>query len=362
MSFVGILERSGVTVDAALLEARLKTRKYAGLNDLRCAASIDVAAALDRAKGRWEAKAFEAFKHGTFEQRQAAYRFPGKCFADLARKAVLKTVELFREVTCIVHDDDYKDCVHICAECEDHFRGVDVEIDHSKVGFYEILVAFLDSHVANWCILPDAETVTKKSEHNYGYRSRIKQAHRVETAETECAYWQRVTNASKRRWSIEGLDEQFIAFHNSVVKLQTLCRTCHDHKTNREAAFGSGPTYVRRAEPVYIEALGKSNKRKRNDELIERTLQEEATLLDNERIKALLTGLREAIVSMERTQIVDALGKVPPALRDVIPLVKTATYLLNDIDLYDTGEAQIELNPLPTDPFGKRTATICWSA
>jgi len=49
-------------------------------------------------------------------------------------------------------------------------------------------------------------------------------------------------------------------------------------------------------------------------------------------------------------------------LRNVIPMVKTATQLVDDIDLYDANGAHIALNPLPTDPFAQRTATICWKA
>jgi|TARA_B110000967_G_scaffold206944_1_gene254992 hypothetical protein len=362
MSIVDVLERSAEAFNVARLETHLEKPKNHKLKNLQRLKEEDVAAALSRAEGRWDALAFAKID-GSFEQRKAAYQFPGKCYADLARKAVLSTVEMFRDVTCIIHNDQYRDCVHICATCEDHFRGSDVEVDHMGNELYTILVAFLDCSVPGWCILPERDTVTPKPNYSWGsgYRSRLKEAHRATTTETESAYWQRVKNISKRRWCEDGLADKFVAFHNSAAKLQTLCLACHDEKTNARASFKSS-TYVRTAEPVYIEALGKSKKRKLNEELNKQALEEEAATLNNEHIKSLVIGLREAIVSMQRAQIVDALSKVPLTLRNVIPMVKTATQLVDDIDLYDANGAHIALNPLPTDPFAQRTATICWKA
>ena len=361
MSIVDVLERSGETFDVARLETRLGKPKHSKLKDLQCLEEGVVAAALSRAAGLWNAPAFRDIE-GSFEQKKAAYQFPGKCYGDLARKAVLSTVDMFRDVTCIIHNDDYKDCVHLCVVCEDHFRGSDVEIDHVGNEFYKILVAFLERNVPGWCILPERDTVTPKRDYSWGsgYRSRLKEAHKITTTETESAYWQRVKNISKCRWYDDGLVDKFVAFHNSAAKLQTLCLACHDKKTNTRASSGPS-TYVRSAEPVHIEALGKSKKRKLNDELVKQAL-EEAAILDHGFIERLVTGLREAIVSMQRTQIVDALSKVPSILRDVLPMVKTATQLVDDIDLYDANGAHIHLNPLPTDPFAQRTTTICWKA
>ena len=268
MSIVDVLERSGETFDVARLETHLGKRKHSKLKDLQCLEEEVVAAALSRAEGRWDAPAFKNID-GSFEQRKAAYQFPGKCYGDLARKSVLSTVDMFRDVSCIIHNDDYKDCVHSCVACEDHFYGSDVEIDHVGNEFYKILVAFLDCSVSGWCILPERDTVTPKRDYSWGsgYRSRLKEAHRITTTETESAYWQRVKNISKRRWYDDELADQFVAFHNSVAKLQTLCLACHDKKTNKRASSGSS-TYVRSAEPVYIEALGKSKKRKLNELII----------------------------------------------------------------------------------------------
>lgn len=129
MSIVDVLERSAEAFNVARLETHLEKPKNHKLKNLRSLKEEDVAAALSRAKGRWDAPAFENID-GSFEQRKAAYQFPGKCYADLARNAVLSTVEIFRDVSCIIHDDQYRDCVHVCATCEDHFRGSDVEVDH----------------------------------------------------------------------------------------------------------------------------------------------------------------------------------------------------------------------------------------
>jgi len=351
MSLAGLFERSGVSFDAELLNERLKTSK---LNSLQCVEPAVISAALARAKGGYNARAFDEFQKGTtFGQRKAASRFPGKCFGDLARKAVLKSVELFRDVVCLIRDDDYRECVHACAKCEDHFRGDSIEIDHMEPEFLQILVAFLDAHVAGWCILPDSETV-KEPAYNYGYRSRIKQAHKVDLAETESAYWQRVKKVSAQRWATEGLADRFAAFHNSAAKLQPLCWACHRNKTDAS----SSSAIV--AHPIYIEALGKSKKRKRDEEAIQKLMLEEAALLDTDRIKKLLTGLRKAIVSMEATEIADVLNKVPLELHNVLPMVKTAFRLLEDIRLYDTGGVRIELSPLPTDPHMTRHADISW--
>ena len=350
MSLADIIARSDVNFDVDMVKARLKDHK----NSPQCTEIADVAAALERARGLWDAKAFAFAGDTEFEVRRAAHSFPGKCFADLARNAILKTVELFREFTCIAeHEKHYKDRVHACAKCEDHFRGYDVEIDHVEVQFHQILVAFLDSHVPNWCILPDANTVTKKP--NYGYRSRIQQSHRVDDkTETVSAYWQRVRGVSARRWSSEGLAAKFVAFHNSAAKLQALCVTCHAKKTHSTGA------YVPVATPVHIEALGKSKKRQRNDELVEQIVQEEAVLLDRERITGLITDLRAAIVSMQRAQIMDALDNIPTMLHDVLPMVNTARQLLNDIAQYDAGEVHVRLNSLPTEPHEVRKAMISW--
>ena len=265
-AFVGLLERSNCIVDEGLLHARLAERKYNDVG-LRCADSIDTAAALERSRGL-DTKGSNAkalLFHCSAQQQKAVYRFPGTCFGDLARKAICDTTDLFREVTCILHDNDYRRCVHECAKCEDHFPGYLIEVDHVEINFHTILVAFLDSHVKDWCILPDHDTVDNRRGKIQSYSQRIKYANR----EKESDFWQRVKNVSEARWVAEELGKKFVAFHNSVAKLQTLCLTCHDRKIN-------GPFIAENvlvplvAPPIFVEELGKSKKRKRDEELMRR--------------------------------------------------------------------------------------------
>jgi len=359
MTIAEILERSGATdYNRDVLEARLTQYKYSKVNSLECHLDKEqLASALARAKGSYMAKAYKQFEKYTFEQKQAALKYPGKCFGDLARKALLHTTDLINEVLCIKHNCDYKERIHVCNKCQDHFYGTYVELDHFDVGFREILVAFLDSHVEGWCILPDAQTVAK-TKHTYGYRSNLQRAHRIDVVETEVAYWQRVKNESKMRWAFEELGDKFVAFHNRVVKLQMLCLTCHDEKTNAESDWNK---VIRSVCPVYDEELGKSKRRKLNEAADEAVMKEEAVLMDKESVTKLVTSLREAIGSMQPDAVSDALSKVPPKLQSVLPMVKTATALLHDINVYESGGANIVLDPLPTaDTYSYREARITW--
>jgi hypothetical protein len=351
LSIVGLLERSETPFDEERFKSLLNRSKLAEVYGIEPSV---VEASLERAKGAYNAAVFAELECecDTFEQRKAAWQFAGKCFSDLARKAVLTSVELFRAATCLVYQKDYRECVHTCAKCEDHFHGTDIEIDHEGAEFYQILVAFLDRYVDGWCIIPDRETVRNKTPVR-GYRGRVQAAHKVDTAETESAYWQRVKRVSALRWKTEELSAKFVAFHNSAAKLQPLCVTCHDKKTR---SWG----HHRQANPVYIEKLGKSKKRKLDDESNRKVLEREATFLDTALVKDLVHGLRSAIASMQAADLVAALEKVPSELHDVLPMVKTAEQLLRDIELYEHGGARIELKPFPTDPYGMRFADISW--
>ena len=350
-SIVGLLERSETPFDEERFGSLLKRSK---LNRMYGIEQSVVEASIKRAKGAYNAHVFVDLGHkcDTFEQKRAAWQFPGKCFSDLARKAVLSSVELFRAGTCLVHQKDYRECVHACAKCDDHFCGTDIEIDHEGVEFYQILVAFLDTCVDGWCIIPDRETVSNKTP-VHGYRARVQAAHKVDTHETESAFWQRAKRVSAQRWRDEELSAKFVAFHNSAAKLQPLCIACHDEKTRPSG-------YHRKANPVYVESLGKSKKRKVNDESNLKVLEREATLLDHSLAKNLVHCLRIAIASMHAADLVAALEKVPWELHDVLPMVKTAEQLLRDMQLYEHGRARIELKPLATDPHERRFADICW--
>lgn len=341
MTIVELLERSGATdYNLDILKARLSQRKYSAVDNLTCYLDKQqIASALARAKGAYNADAFAQFQDRPFEQRKVAWGFPGKCFADLAREAVRSTTELFREVVCVKHAKDYKNCIHACNDCQDHFYGTNIEIDHFDVGFYEILVAFLDSHVEGWCILTDDY---------FGFN-----------------YWQRVQNESKRRWVEEGLADKFVAFHNSVAKLQPLCLTCHDKKTNTESSYSAEKKHVRNVCPVQDKELGKSKRRKLDDAKVEEEVKEMEALMDQELVTKLVTGLREAVASMQRDAVVDALAKVPPKLRRVLPMVKTATALLSDLDVYESGEVVAYIMPVLRSaemPYGgSREAIFRWN-
>lgn len=360
MTIAEILERSSLKYDSGLLESRLAQRKYNTVDKLTCSLDAQqLASALERAKGAYNSKAYEQFGNLTFEQQRTASSFPGKCFAEMARKALVNTTDLVREVISIKHNDDYKLCIHACNKCEDHFYGTDIELDHVGIGFYEILVAFLDSHVPNWFIRPDPRTVEPASK-KYGYRSQLKSANTTNTVETVGAYWQRVQNECKMRWNHDDLADAFVAFHNSVVKFQALCISCHDRKTDSESSFTSPTRNIRTAKPVCDDTLGKSNKRKLNDVIVEEIIKKEAVLFGNESITNLVTNLRVAIGTFQRALISDALDKVPPELRTVLPMVKTASALLIDIDNCESGGVNISLPPLPTNPYAHRTRRITW--
>jgi len=82
--------------------------------------------------------------------------------------------------------------------------------------------------------------------------------------------------------------------------------------------------------------------------------------LSNESITNLVNNLRVAIGTCQRTLISDALDKVPPELRTVLPTVNTALALLTDIDNHESGGVNISLPPLPINPYARRTGRITW--
>ena len=212
-----------------------------------------------------------------YEQGRCLNSFAFYCYSDLGRKAVMSTVELFRKIVCIKSSPDgYKKYVHNCSQCEDHFYGEGVEIDHTgRVEFSKILLAFLDAHVPDWFIPPDKDTV--KDRQNYGWRATVKASHKLDLVETETAYWQRVKNVAKTRWVCEDLGEKFVTFHNSVACLRDVCHSCHDDKSmSRCASFASkkrkrSASFARAFDPE----LGASKKRSRDlQELEERKIRE----------------------------------------------------------------------------------------
>jgi len=417
MTMVELLERSSATYKRDTLEMRLVQRKYNMLDTLAC--NLDdtqISSALERTKGGYNAKIFAPFANCTFDQKRVAQKFPSACFKDLARKALVKTTDFFREVVCIKHDKDYKCRIHVCNGCQDHFDGASVEIDHVDVGFHVMLLAFLDSHVKDWCILPNHRTLDKyNGPNNHGYRGKIQSAHKLDDVETLEAYWQRVKNECKLRWVRDGLADKFVAFHNRVAKLQVLCFTCHDTKTNADSSFYTTNS-IRKVTPVYDETIGKSKKRRLNESKADAIVKKEDALLEKDSINSIVNGLRKAIHSREHEMISDALAKVPSELYHVLPMVKTATLLLDntstdkktiidiinclhdaiesterdriadalanvplelqpvlpivktaatmlaDIDAYNSAGVNLNLTPLPTDPFGCRKRRVTWDA
>lgn len=357
MTIVELLKRSGLIYNAELLQSRLQQPKYGRIDQLGQTLDVQkVQSALNRAKGGFNAEVLSVTTQDlSFEQQRAIAQFPGKCFGKLARSALLPTTDIVREVISIKHNVDWRVCVHVCSGCEDHFCGTDVEMDHTDPSFHEILLAFLDSHVDDWCIIPDADTVANSSAQG-GYRRQLKRASRLEDAEDSASYWRRVQNKSKSIWASRGLADKFVAFHNSVSKLQALCLSCHDEKTNN----GCGTSYVRGAQPVYDESLGKSKKRKLNEEEATKIQKEEDALYDSSRLTALVAELRAAIASMQPEVIREALKKVPNELHNVVPMVNAARAVLHDIELYEVGVGKVELPTLPFDPYVRRTRVVRW--
>jgi len=349
----GILSRSGVDVDAVRMDAATSRRKYADkvYSHSKCFVCTKnvVEYSIQRATKGLLIDEISSRHDLTKDQVRAVYKFAGMCYADLGRSAIVKTVELFRDVTCLQHDDDYRKCIHACTKCEDHFEGSMVEIDH-ETEFRIILLAFLDAHVPDWCEPPDANTM--KVNKSYGWKDKLSKAAAYHTTETEQSYWQRVKNDAIDRWSSEGLADKFSQFHDSVAKLNTLCKTCHAGKTR---GYNGGYT-----QAVYVASLGASKKRKRDEECDNDQKMHEAQVTQPEFVAGLVDDLKSSIASMDKEKIADALKNVPRFFGAHLPMMKTARQLLEDMQVWNNGSIDVSLPVLRVDPFAERRYTIRW--
>lgn len=277
-----------------------------------------------------------------YDVRNAMGKFATMCYSDIARKEVVYTVETFRKYSCLKMDANWRECIHLCAECKGHFKGEDVQVDHYDVEFRHILIAFLDRHVPGWLIPPDDGTFVDKQNRG-SWKSNIREGSKQDFVETQPAYWQRVKNVSLRRWTEESLGQKFVMFHNSIVKLQVLCKDCHHFKTTKSAS-----TQKLVAE-VYDESIGSSAKRTADIEADDAQKQEEDEFFQSADIEGMLTRLHCSIKSMDAFTIQRALSTIPEEWMESLPLVKTAKQALDDIRAVDEGVIRFPLPPLRRD-------------
>ena len=282
----------------------------------------------------------------TFEERGAMGKFAGKCYADKARKEVAYTVETIRQLYSVKLADDWKESVYLCAGCEDHFKGGSVDIDHYDVEFCHILTAFLDSYMPDWLIPPREGTFKRKQNpFHWGWKSKIQKGSKEDYVETEAAYWQRVKNASLRRWEGECMGEKFVMFHNCIVKLQVLCKDCHVMKTTKSASS------LKLEKPIYDESIGSSAKRTADIEADNAQTQEEDKFFQSADIEGMLALLRHSIASMDAFTIQNALSTIPKEWMEILPLVQTAKHALDDIRAIENGVLRFPLPPLRRDTY-----------
>jgi len=259
-----------------------------------------------------------------WEQGTACMKFAGMCYANLGRKAIMKSQDHFCRHAALLDHADYRTRVHLCGICRDHFHGEDMHVDHKDPEFRVILLAFLHLKVPGWLERPDDATFKKVE--TYGWRSRVSKAQKMDHVETPAAYWQRVKNTAVLRWAKEGLGPAFAAFHNACAVLQMACSSCHSQKSER---------YLGHSDPVFIPALGLSPKQLHDQGVAQEQLQKEKDIMQNEQALFNDAGhhvkaLWDAIRSIDVVQMSTALDAVPPLLKQ-IPLVISARSLLKEL-------------------------------